>query len=83
MTCNYRSSWTDSGDRGADMHEHNRAFHPDHTHVWGDSTYDWEQVGVMHIAPGERTLRSPRTETVQRCTVCGIRPVDNAEGKCS
>lgn len=81
-TCSYRSPYSDSGDRGADMHEHNRAYHPDHAHVWGPSTYAWEQVGVMHIAPGARTERTPRTETVTRCTVCAITPQDDSAGLC-
>lgn len=81
-TCTYRSTWTDSGDRGADMHDHNRFFHPDHEHVWGPSTYEWEQAGRPHIAPGDRTNITPRPETVTRCTVCAITPSDDKAGLC-
>jgi len=41
-TCTYRSSYSKSDDRGADMYEHQRSAHPDHTHVWGPSRYEWE-----------------------------------------
>ena len=71
--CTYRSSWTDSGDKGADMADHNRAAHPDHSHVWGDSSYDWEQKGETYIVPLSGGVRGIRPETVQRCTVCHIR----------
>lgn len=73
-TCNYRSTYSDSGDRGADMADHERSAHPDHAHVWGPSSYDWEQAGEFHIAPGDRTLRTPRPVTVTRCTECAIKP---------
>lgn len=62
--CTFRSSYSDSGDRGADTHEHMRAYHPDHTHVWGPSAYEWEK--------DKGTLR---------CTDCGLRDTDDAEGK--
>ena len=84
MDCNYISPYTDSGDRGADMADHNRIFHPDHEHVFGDSQYDWEQKGQMHIANGDRDKRTPRPETVQRCVVlgCSVREQDNMVGRC-
>lgn len=82
-SCSYRSSYTDSGDRGMDMSSHIRAFHPDHTHVWGDSSYEWEQAGAMHIAEGAGMVRTPRPTTAQRCTVCSITPRDDQSGKCS
>ena len=83
-TCNYVSGYFDSGDRGADMAEHVRTFHPDHTHVFGDSTYDWEQKGVLHIADGERDRRTPRLEAVQRCTLdgCSVREGSDRSGQC-
>ena len=79
ITCNYRSAYSDSGDRGADMADHYRSFHPDHTHVWGDSTYDWEQAGEPFI---QWPYRLERNETVQRCTVCSIQVRDDQTGKC-
>lgn len=86
-TCNYRSTWSDSGDRGADMAEHRRAFHPDHAHVWADSTYDWEQVGTPQMVTDPdnwpRAMRVTRTVAVQRCTICSLRQEDDASGTCA
>jgi hypothetical protein len=84
--CVYRSSWTDSGDRGADMADHNRSHHADHAHVWGDSSYDWEQVGTTHYVKDPdnlpRTMQAIRTVPEQRCTVCALRPAEDRTGLC-
>lgn len=65
-TCSYRSSYTDSGDRGADTHEHNRAYHPDHAHDFimhgPDSPYWWSKE--------------------PRCSVCGLAQRDDLAGQC-
>jgi hypothetical protein len=61
------------------MVEHNRAYHPDHVHVWGDSSYEWEQEGAAFI---QWPYRLERNETVQRCTVCALREGDDASGEC-
>ena len=76
IACNYRSIYTDSGDRGADMADHMRAAHPDHTHVWVDSPYDWEQVGETYIIPLSGGVRGIRTVAVQRCATCRISEKD-------
>jgi hypothetical protein len=81
--CVWINPWTDSGDRGAARVDHDRAFHPDHAHDWGWSDYEWEQKGAMHIAPGDKTVRTPRKNTVRRCIVCKIRKEDNREGDCA
>ena len=81
-TCNWINPWNDSGDRGAAQADHNREYHPGHEHVFEDSTYEWEQKGVMHIAPGDRTNRTPRPSTVQRCAECAIRSEQDQSGKC-
>jgi hypothetical protein len=81
--CEAKNNWTDSGDRGAAKCDHDRHYHPDHKHVFTDSTYDWEQVGQPHIAPGDGINVTPRTSTVQRCVKCGVKPADDREGKCS
>lgn len=83
MSCNWNNPWTDSGDRGAAQHEHERLYHPDHTHDWDYSKYEWEQKGATHIAPGDGTKITLRTDTVRRCIICGIRREDNQEGKCT
>jgi hypothetical protein len=81
--CVYRSSWTDSGDRGADMAEHNRAMHPDHEHVMGDSPYAWDQPGTPQYvsdpdpANYPRAIKVVRTKAVQRCIVCQWLPYYN------
>jgi len=82
MNCNWKNPWTDSGDRGAAQADHNRQYHPEHTHVFGDSTYDWEQAGMPHIANGDRDKRTPRPVTVQRCSMCSIREDDDKTGWC-
>ena len=85
-TCNYKSSWTDSGDRGADMAEHERSHHPDHKHVWGRSPYDWEQEGTFHMVTDPdnwpRAIRLPRQVAEIRCQVCALHVKDNREGRC-
>lgn len=83
QTCFYRSGWTDSGDRGADMADHNRTHHADHAHVFGDSPYDWEHAGETYIVPLSGGVRGIRPETVQRCTVqgCSVKASDVRECK--
>ena len=82
MTCTARNTWTDSGDRGAAKHDHDREYHPTHAHVWGPSSYSWEQAGQPHIAPGDQTKVTPRPVTAERCVECGIRPSEDRAGKC-
>lgn len=83
-TCEAKNTWTDSGDRGAANHYHNQSYHPDHEHVWGPSTYDWEQAGENWIRPGDRTEVSIRTEAdvPVRCTECSLAFRDDQSGKC-
>lgn len=87
--CHYRSSWTDSGDRGADMADHERAFHPDHEHAWAPSAYEWEQAGTkFRVSDPDnypRTKVAIRTEAdvPTRCTECGIEPKNDQQGKCA
>lgn len=78
-TCFYRSGYRDSGDRGADMHEHNRSYHPDHSHTWGDSTYQWEQIGAPYYRNGAEHVR---TVSVQRCTICALAQDEDCAGRC-
>lgn len=79
MTCNWTPPFPYSGSSGADRYEHNRAYHPGHAHDWADSPYDWEQAGAMRVQWPDRV---PRTETVQRCTICLIAPSEDRAGKC-
>lgn len=81
-TCNWTNPYSDSGDRGAAQADHTREYHPDHTHVFEDSPYDWEQKGQTHIAPGDGTKVTLRPETVQRCKVCRISPIEDRSGRC-
>jgi hypothetical protein len=82
VECNYRSSWRDSGDRGADTWEHFRAYHPDHEHVWIDSTYVSEQAGWTAPVTSGGYVSKPLSATVQRCSVCHISESDNHSGEC-
>lgn len=80
--CNYKSFYTNSGDRGADIADHDRHFHPDHEHVWGPSTYEWEARGTTFIVPGSRDGRASRLAPPTRCTVCGVKPEEDRSGHC-
>jgi hypothetical protein len=64
------------------MWDHNQRFHPDHTHVWGPSTYEWEQAGTPFIIPLSGGVRGTRPVTVERCTVCAVGKDENREGMC-
>lgn len=82
IECNWKNPYTDSGDRGAARVDHDREFHPDHAHAWGDSSYKWEQIGETYVIPGSGGVIALREVTAHRCTVCRVSEENNREGQC-
>lgn len=86
MTCTYRSGYSKSDDRAVDEMDHNRAYHPDHDHVWGRSPYDWEQEGTTHMVTDPdnwpRAIPMPRQVAEIRCQVCSLHVRDAKTGRC-
>lgn len=82
-----KCEWTNNfktcqdGSREAAKYDHDRHNHPDHTHVFGDSPYDWEQIGANKVQWNRETRSADivlRDSTVQRCIVenCHISEFD-------